>query len=338
MGMMQAFRPASGGETDADLKVSFRTRLRAWWEGCDVSDLLEAETSAAAAVESEQETGGEANLEPSDDFPETPMPGEVPHWTPQRITTVQKIFGEGRHLPGIASEIRALTDRLELSDQMKVLELGAGLAPLGRLIGSQTGARVTCVEPDPCLAEAAGELVTNERLDAWVKIVNDSIMEMEIPPQSLDAVIARESLYTIQNKPPLLGRMVEFLKPGGQFLYVDFMLKTPEPKHPAVEAWRSMQPEQPHLIEAIEMRNIMGYFGFKVRTADEVSDQYAKRVVATLKEFSKSLRTTPLQPRQKKWLLWEVDLWSKRVAAIESGEVGVFLAHAELPEEGAGGE
>lgn len=333
MGMLQAFRSGSGDEDDAGPKVSLGTRLRAWWEGCDVSDLIDGEASAAAAA---GEAADAVQALSSDDFPESPMPGEVDHWTPQRIETVQRMFGEGRHLPGIASEIRALTDRLELTDQMKVLELGTGLAPLGRLIGSHTGARVTCVEPDPCLAEAAGAIVVNERLDAWVKIVNESIMEMEVPAQSLDAVIARESLYTIQNKPPLLGRLVEFLKPGGQFLYVDFMLKTPEPKDPAVEAWCAMQPDNPHLIEAIEMRNIMGYFGFKVRAADEISDQYAKRVLKTLKTFSKSLPTMPLRPRQKKWLLWEVDLWSRRVAAIESGEVGVFLAHAQLPEEGAG--
>ena len=336
MGVLQAFRPGAGDERGPEAKVSLGTRLRAWWEGCDVSDLVDDDPVAVA--DDDGPTVDAAGFPPSDDFPETPMPGEVDHWTRQRIDTVQRIFGEGRHLPGIASEIRALTHRLELSDKMKVLELGAGLAPLGRLIGSQTGAHVTCVEPDAELAAAAGELVAGERLDAWVKITSESIMEMELPAQSLDAVIARESLYTIQNKPPLLGRLVELLKPGGQFLYVDFMLKTPEPKSPAVEAWCAAQPGHPHLIEAIEMRNIMGYFGFKVRTAEEISDKYAKRVVKTLKEFSKSLPSMALRPRQKKWLLWEVDLWSKRVAAVESGEIGVFLAHAQLPEEGGGEE
>ncbi len=335
--MLQAFRPGSRDDDGADAKVSFGTRLRAWWEGCDVADLIRGGTADGADAADPGAAGAEAGMSSSDDFPESPMPGEVDHWTPQRIETVQRMFGNGRHLPGIASEIRALTDRLELTDKMNVLELGAGLAPLGRLVGSQTGARVTCIEPDACLAEAAGALVVTERLDAWVSIENESIMEMELPPQSLDAVIARESLCAIENKPPLLGRLVECLKPGGQFLYVDFMLKTPEPKSAAVEAWRAMQPDDPHLIEAIEMRNIMGYFGFKVRTADEISDKYARRVLTTLQEFSRSLPAMPLRPRQKKWLLWEVDLWSKRVAAIESGEVGVFLAHAHLPEDGGEG-
>ena len=113
-------------------KPSFKTRLKAWWEGYDPADLM----AEALPVEPVLVTATPAEAPPA----EVP-PLEQPH-----IKVAQQIWGEGFMRPGGAAAILTLVKPFAINPSMTVMEFGGSAEDIAR----------TC-HVHPTLSEAVKE-------------------------------------------------------------------------------------------------------------------------------------------------------------------------------------
>ena len=150
---------------------SFKTRLKAWWEGYDPADLM----AEALPVEPVLVTATPAEAPPA----EVP-PLEQPH-----IKVAQQIWGEGFMRPGGAAAILTLVKPFAINPSMTVMEFGAGLGGGTRAVSAEFDVWVHGFEPDPILAAGGHELTVVVHDDLAVglgRIGHDQNLRHRLPP------------------------------------------------------------------------------------------------------------------------------------------------------------
>src|SRR5690242_3631345 len=123
-------------------KPSFKTRLKAWWEGYDVNAPAE-------------EPLPEPALGPV--TPEAPPP-EIPPLEQPHIKIAQYIWGESLTGPGGVAAILKLVKPFALDPSMTVMDFGSGLGGGTRAVSEEFGLWVNGFEPDPVMAAGGQEL------------------------------------------------------------------------------------------------------------------------------------------------------------------------------------
>lgn len=210
-------------------KPSLRARLHAWWEGYDLA-------SGAPQPDRAKPEKGKPAEAPAAKAKRT-RPGEARGWTPERIATAQRLFGAGCSFPGGEPFVQDFIKPLGLDETMSVVDLGAGLGTMARVIAKETGAWVDAVEPNPLLAGEAEELAKHAGLGKRAAVVKAPLAKCGIKPHSRDAIVSREAFYLAPDKAALYAEAKRLLKPAGQLLFIDFMRKSPDANRAALEAW-----------------------------------------------------------------------------------------------------
>lgn len=136
--------------------VSFSQRLRAWWHGVPLADILADESSALFPP---TQTDAVDATESAEDV----------LWSTARISASELLFGSGEITPGGTARILGMIGPPEnLSEQSNVVNIGAGLGGTARAIAIEYDGWVAGYESDPALAAAA---MAPERAD---KIISSS--------------------------------------------------------------------------------------------------------------------------------------------------------------------
>jgi cyclopropane fatty-acyl-phospholipid synthase-like methyltransferase len=99
--------------------------------------------------------------------------------------------------------ITELIHPLTLNSNMSVLELGAGIGGATRHIHKATGAWVTGVENSVTLAKLGMEKSIMKGLQRKASVEHGDYTHLKVKPQSEDAVLAKEALFTVADKTPL---------------------------------------------------------------------------------------------------------------------------------------
>jgi cyclopropane fatty-acyl-phospholipid synthase-like methyltransferase len=99
--------------------------------------------------------------------------------------------------------ITELIHPLTLNSNMSVLELGAGIGGATRHSHKATGAWVTGVENSVTLAKLGMEKSIMKGLQRKASVEHGDYTHLKVKPQSEDAVLAKEALFTVADKTPL---------------------------------------------------------------------------------------------------------------------------------------
>jgi SAM-dependent methyltransferase len=114
-----------------------------------------------------------------------------------------------------------LLKRYGLQDEMDVLDCGCGPGRLLELLkGQMPGLRLTGMEMDPLLVEAAGILVAERRLDRC-RIVQGTAEQPGLPEASFDFIILRLVLEHVPDPLIALQNLGRLLRPGGRLVAID---------------------------------------------------------------------------------------------------------------------
>lgn len=292
-----------------------RQRFVAWWEGYYLPD------EPTAAPEPSADTAGDATA--------SPPQGELEdRWSAARIKVSELIWSDGFSFPGGAEHVLKLVKPMGLTKEKSMLDIGSGLGGAARVISKTFGTWVTGMEASETLA-AAG-MAASERAGLGKKAPIESFdpSTVILPARKFDAVFARLIFLPLSDKKRLLAQMCETLKPGGQLMFLEFVLSAPGATSPALAAWQAGEDHPPHLWTTDEFAKQMRALKMDVRVAEDMTSEFRGLVLEGWARLAKALKPSTLAPDEAKSLTHEVELWGRRIAALDAGTLRMARFYA----------
>ncbi len=301
-----------GGQVEAVKGMSLGERFRGWWDG---DEILELSNEPVPAPEPE---------------PKHEVHYEAPkqHWETSRVSLVQDVWGEGFASPGGRDHVLTMIKSFALDPAMTVLDLGAGLGGATRTMCSKFGVWVTGFEVDEALAEAGMALSVKAGMGEKAPIKAFDPDKFEHKQKSVDCVFSKEFLFTVGDKTKFLTAIENLLKPKGQFLFTDFILAKPSLRSPILETWIEHEPLKPHPWALEDYQETLATVHLDIRVAEDVTKMFRAMVIKGWADYTQSTRRGSIGEEAAPALVDEVELWSRRIQAIDSGDLKVCRVHA----------
>ncbi len=130
--------------------------------------------------------------------------------------------GDEFHIGG-AEATQALLDPLGITEEMHVLDIGAGVGGPARLAAHHYGCRVTGVDLTPEFVETAKALTDLLAMSGRVAFLQGSGTELPLDDASVDLAMMLHVGMNIEDKRALFGEVARVLVPGGRFAVYDIM-------------------------------------------------------------------------------------------------------------------
>ena len=161
----------------------------------------------------------------------------------------------------------------------RTIDLGCGVGLISEYIADQTGAQVTGLDYIPLAIQKAQQR-TAAKTDRLAFIAED-LNSMTFPENSLDAVIAIDSLYFCADLAATVGKLSVALRPGGQMAV--FYSHGPDP-HVPKESFpvETLPPDRTPMAQALQANRL------PFRTWDFTDDDY--RMIRLRKQVLPELR------------------------------------------------
>lgn len=288
-----------------------KLRLKGWWEGFDVV----------------------VHGRPPEDKKPEPAPAAPPRrvigvsdpdrpWQTARTKINAMLWGEGFSQPGDAAHVLELVKPFALDPAMTLVDLCAGLGGGARAIAETFGVWVTGMEPDPELAAAGMQISTSTGFGRKASIVQYDPATLDIRAGTVDCVLCRQLLHRVENKLWFLGALERGMKPRGQAVITDYVLaEAGRTRSRPVEAWIGCESQPLHLwpneayVQAFEDQ------GFEVRVSEDMTAEFRRMVLNGWAGLAAAAENCSLEPELVQALVVELELWTRRVAAMESGDI-----------------
>lgn len=299
--------------------LRWKTRLRAWWEGYDVSvlKLSLAAQQAEDAVDVIEEMPAVA----TDDAQAAAEPLSRlgrPLWTAGRIKVAETLWGQDFLSPGGIEHTVYLVKPFGITSSMSILDLSAGLGGVARTIAREYKAWVTGMEPSPMLAEMGMKRTVAEKMEKQAPVQAYDPDNLTLP-RRFDGIFAKESFFTVEHKDKMFDTIAAALKDGGQLLFTDYCIDSTSLASPAIQAWIQKEPVHPHLWSSEQIIKALKKRKLDVRTNEDITDLQRRLILQALGQFLEHLGTHTMDVETKLAVLDEVELWARRMAAFDAG-------------------
>ncbi|KAK2591825.1 hypothetical protein QQS21_010493 [Conoideocrella luteorostrata] len=142
---------------------------------------------------------------------------------PHHILRSEVIYGEGFQSPGgIGAFQQIVLPQLSPSAGERVLEIGSGLGGAAFHLVAQYEVEVVGVDTAETMISIASD--RRPRLDpsGRSRFVHGDVFLDALKPASFDAIFCQDTLMYEADKPTVLARCMELLKPGGRLVINDF--------------------------------------------------------------------------------------------------------------------
>jgi cyclopropane fatty-acyl-phospholipid synthase-like methyltransferase len=259
-------------------------------------------------------------------------PATAKGWPAERIQVTEAFFGAGFATVGGAASALAWIKTLAVNKDSSVVQLGSGLGGMLQTLATEIGAWATGYEANPELAAAATLRAEQAKLGKQAKTICRALHEIERKPR-VDCIFAKEAFYLIDDKAGLFRAVDETLKPKGTFAFTDYVLPSAGYDSPLLGAWRRMEREMPHLLDAESWSGMLSAKGYALSMSKDVTKEYMRDMVRDFEAFARRLKETGLDRTLKKWILAETERWLIRFACMERGEIKVYRFLAFKPAE-----
>ncbi len=298
---------------------TYRQRLAAWWGGTELPALPVAENALATPRD---RAGPDKPVEIA--LPERPK--EV--WTAARIKIAERIWGAGHISPGGTDHVMNLVKPFCLNPKMSVADLNAGLGGAGRAISETFGMWVTAMEPNDVLAAHGLEQSNMAGLGKKVAVVAYDPESVELRPNGFDCVFVKEMFFTVVNKKHLFSSIAKSLKRNGQLLFTDYVLARTDHMEEATQNWAAHEPIRPEMWSIKQTHDYLEKQGLDIRIEDDMTEEMCKLILAGWVEALGNFRPGHFEPELGEALMAEAELWARRLAVLQSGDVRVYRVHA----------
>lgn len=296
-----------------------RRRFMAWWDGYYLPEEAKPEKPAEP---DDSNTQLEAAAKAVAD-------GGLPDkWSRARVKVSELIWSDGFSFPGGAEHVLKLVKPMGLTKEKTMLDLGSGLGGAARVIAKAFGTYVTGMDASETLAKAGMEASERAGLGKKATIEWFDPLTVILPARKFDAVFARLVFLPLEHKKRLLAQVEQALKPGGQLMFLEFALGKPDANSPALSAWRSGEDHPPHPITIDAYAEELKALKMDVRVAEDMTPEFRSLVLEGWARLADGLKPNSLAPDEAKGLTHEVELWGRRIAAFDSGDLHMARFYA----------
>ena len=299
-------------------QIPLLTRLRAWWDGYELeaSKPRQAPAQDSHVASSEEETDA------------APTP-KLERWTDKRIAIVQQVWGEGYCSPGGEEFVLKAVKPLGLNPALSLLDFGCGLGGAARSIVDKFGVCIAGFEVNATLTKIGRQMAKAANQDKRTKIHQYFPNKFEVKSKSYDCIISKEALFTIEDKDKLLAKFVDGIKDRGHLLIIDYMIDETKPKSKSLEAWIEGEPDQPFLWSIEQYTECLEKLGFEVHDLHDVTTALREDIVLAWANFLSAAKQKGFDDEESAALVDEVEIWTRRVQAIDSEELKIVRIHAQ---------
>ena len=316
VGTMALFR--AKGPVDGS-KASLKTRFRAWWEGYELDPSARPAANIAAAPGTKAKAA-------------QPQPGIVPlyPWETPRMRIQQQIWGAGYHKPGGNDYILMLVKPFALNPSMCVMELGAGLGGGTRVIASEFGIGVSGYEPSAELAKAGKELSIMAGLEKKAEVIRYDEEQFAPRDGAYDCILSSETLFLLEDKDKLLIKLERALKTHGQIVVTDFVRADDVPDTDArLQGLEGSDGVCKVFWSTADYVRRFRELNFDLWVNEDMTINYRRLAMDGWVTFTQSGGEKSANARAfPDALVAEVELWTRRMAAMDSGAIKVMRFYA----------
>lgn len=312
-------------------QLTLKERLKAWWEGYDVAALAraraeEAEDAEATQGSTHKPVGMGTGLD--EDLPKEDESHK--NWPSKRIEIVEQMWGRGFVTPGGTEHIPKLVKPFGLNPAMTVLDLGCGLGGAMRSMVKEFGVWTVGYEADPELVKGANDRSKIVDMDRQAEVKK---WDPEDPnfDKRYDCLFSKEALFTVQKKEELFENLEPQIKPKGQLLFTDYVVEDPNNDNKVYRAWLEGEPHPTNIWSVNDYLQAMHNLNLDVRTNEDVTETHRSLILAALSEFVEDLRRHRTDKESLNLIVNEIELWARRVMALEHGGLRVYRFYAIKP-------
>ncbi|MGF1611892.1 MAG: SAM-dependent methyltransferase [Kiloniellales bacterium] len=289
------------------VKLPLSLRLKAWWEGHELE------------VRHKPQSNATRQAPPQPDFK---------RWSEPHIEFLQAVWGEGFLTPGGEAGLLKLVKPFGLNPAMSLLDIGAGLGGPARLMTKTFGVWVTGLERRPRLAKRGMELSTKAGLEKKAPIVQFDPETFDGKAKSYDCVFSKECFFAVEQKERLIETIGKLLKDTGHVLFTDFVLARTGLNSPAIETWKAGEPDTPRPWAMEQYVEALTDCRLEVCITEDITRDFQRAVTEGWATYLSALGGGEVDKRLAPILVEEVELWTRRIQALESGDLRVCRIYA----------
>ena len=298
-----------------------RQRFMAWWEGYYLPEEPKPEAAEAApSSDPAAQLDADAKAVAAGGLPDK--------WSLARVKVSELIWSDGFSFPGGSEHVLKLVKPMGLTKEKTMLDLGSGLGGAARVIAKAFGTYVTGMDASETLAKAG--MAASERAGLAKKATIEWFdpLTVILPARKFDAIFARLVFLPLEHKKRLLAQVEQALKPGGQLMFLEFALGKPNADSPVLAAWRSGEDHPPHPITIDAYSDELKALKLDVRVAEDMTPEFRSLVLEGWARLAGGLKPNTLAADEAKGLTHEVELWGRRIAAFDAGDLRMARFYA----------
>lgn len=230
-------------------------------------------------------------------------PGE--RLTPEALAALDHF-----HTGGLRAS-RELLEIVPVESSHRVLDIGAGLGGAARMLASETGCQVDCLEmsADYCAGGALLNRLTG--LERQVTFYRGSALDLPFPDATFDVAWMQNVGMNIEDKSRLYREIARVLKPAGRFAFQEIAAgNAPCSAYPL--PWAS-QPSGNFLVSADRLCALLRECGFTLAVFEDTSEEHLRQT---------TVNATPAAPGQLGLGVFVDDLREKASNAHRSLKAG----------------
>ena len=152
------------------------------------------------------------------------MSKEEIHYDITHISFLEKLWGDGYMSPGGKKEINRLLNGLDLTEK-KILDVGCGAGGITVSLVKDYGAKeVIGVDVEEDVVNSAIRRVVKNRLKDNIEILLIGKSNLPFEDNCFDIVFSKDSFVHIPDKEKIFSQVFKVLKPGGFFVFSDWLI------------------------------------------------------------------------------------------------------------------
>lgn len=302
-----------GAKTDETRpKISFRKRLKAWWEGSELEEPELEEAPPAAET---------------DAFPVLAAP--LPPLEEPIVKLLMALWGDGNSKPGDGEYFLYLVKPFALNNTMSMLDFGCGLGGGTRSVAKAFDIYVTGLDSDRLMAEAGKLISVKQGLDKKASISRYDPKSAPLKAGHFDCIICVDRMHTILAKMDTMSAMVTALKSRGQVTITDIILAD------------GVSAEDQRLTTILGDAGARSQFWslgayqkafkelkFDLRINEDIGERYRKLVTEAWSAFTQDAEAQVLSRAHPKLTMMEAEYWQRLLVAMDAGLLRIYRFYA----------
>ncbi|GAB5435854.1 class I SAM-dependent methyltransferase [Falsiruegeria mediterranea] len=238
----------------------------------------------------------------------------------QVIDFLEELWGEGFLSPGGVEEVARVVEGVDLKGK-HILDIGCGSGAIAVLLaGEMEAGKVTGIDVEAPVCEAARQRVRDAGLEGRVEIIEVSPGPMPFDAETFDVVFSKDSIIHIPDKAALAAEVLRVLKPGGMFAASDWLTNHDGDMSPEMAHYVKMEDLEFQMASPAKYRVAMEEAGFEAVELVNRNPWYAQVSAAEFAELTGPNRAKWEARHGADFIKHQIEIWDAMQPVLKSGE------------------